>query len=88
MIHAEAERKRNSGDRWDRVAGRIESLLQSQRETQPVGAGPRLIVLAAVHRMFSLNKLMVDAKLHLNVSEIPRYTPQPRPGPGATGTPW
>ena len=32
MIHAEAERKRNAGDRWDRVEGRIESLIQSQRE--------------------------------------------------------
>ena len=30
MIHAEAERKRNTGDRWDRVAGRIESLIQSR----------------------------------------------------------
>ena len=30
MIHGEAERKRNSGDRWDRVAGRIESLIQSR----------------------------------------------------------
>ena len=30
MIHAEAERKRNAGDRWDRVAGRIESLIQSR----------------------------------------------------------
>ena len=30
VIQAEAERKRNAGDRWDRVAGRIESLLQSR----------------------------------------------------------
>ena len=30
MIHAEAEQKRDSGDRWDRVAGRIESLIQSR----------------------------------------------------------
>ena len=28
MIHAEAERKRTAGDRWDRVEGRIESLIQ------------------------------------------------------------
>ena len=37
MIHAEAERKRNAGDRWDRVAGRIESLIQSQRERNRPG---------------------------------------------------
>ena len=37
MIHAEAERKRNAGDRWDRVAGRIESLIQSQRERNRSG---------------------------------------------------
>ena len=30
MIHAEAERKRTAGDRWDRVEGRIESLIQSR----------------------------------------------------------
>ena len=27
----EAEQKRNAGDRWDRVAGRIESLIQQAR---------------------------------------------------------
>ena len=37
MIHAEAERKRNAGDRWDRVEGRIESLIQSQRERNRSG---------------------------------------------------
>ena len=37
MIHAEAERKRNAGDRWDRVEGRIESLIQSQRERDRSG---------------------------------------------------
>ena len=37
MIHAEAERKRNAGDRWDRVTGRIESLIQSQRERNRSG---------------------------------------------------
>ena len=30
VIHAEAEQKRNAGDRWDRVEGRIESLIQSR----------------------------------------------------------
>ena len=39
MIHAEAERKRNAGDRWDRVEGRIESLIQSQRERDRGGPG-------------------------------------------------
>ena len=37
MIHAEAERKRTAGDRWDRVEGRIESLIQSQRERNRSG---------------------------------------------------
>ena len=37
MIHGEVEQKRNSGDRWDRVAGRIESLIQSQRERNRPG---------------------------------------------------
>ena len=32
LIQAEAEQKRTAGDRWDRVEGRIESLIQSQRE--------------------------------------------------------
>ena len=39
MIHAEAERKRTAGDRWDRVEGRIESLIQSQRERDRGGPG-------------------------------------------------
>ena len=30
LIHAEAEQKRKSGDRWDRVEGRIESLIQGR----------------------------------------------------------
>ena len=37
MIHAEAEQKRTAGDRWDRVEGRIESLIQSQRERNRSG---------------------------------------------------
>ena len=28
MIHPEAKQKRKDGDRWDRVEGRIESLIQ------------------------------------------------------------
>ena len=39
VIHAEAEQKRKDGDRWDRVAGRIESLIQSQRERDRGGPG-------------------------------------------------
>ena len=35
--HADAEQKRKDGDRWDRVAGRIESLIQSQRERNRSG---------------------------------------------------
>ena len=34
MIHVEAERKRNYGDRWDRVAGRIESLIQGRMRSR------------------------------------------------------
>ena len=30
LIHAEAEQKRKAGDRWDRVEGRIESLIQGR----------------------------------------------------------
>ena len=30
LIHAEAEQKRTAGDRWDRVEGRIESLIQGR----------------------------------------------------------
>ena len=30
LIHAEAEQKRKTGDRWDRVEGRIESLCQGR----------------------------------------------------------
>ena len=30
MIHGEAEQKRNAGDRWDRVAGLIESRIQNR----------------------------------------------------------
>ena len=37
LIQAEAERKRTAGDRWDRVEGRIESLIQSQRERNRSG---------------------------------------------------
>ena len=37
LIHGEAEQKRNDGDRWDRVAGRIESLIQGQRERNRSG---------------------------------------------------
>ena len=37
LIHAEAEQKRTAGDRWDRVEGRIESLIQSQRERNRSG---------------------------------------------------
>ena len=33
----EQEQKRLAGDRWDRVAGRIESLIQSQRERNRSG---------------------------------------------------
>ena len=46
VIHVEAEQKRKDGDRWDRVEGRIESLLQSRARslgpvvlTAPRGAG-------------------------------------------------
>ena len=35
--HADAEQKRKAGDRWDRVEGRIESLIQSQRERNRSG---------------------------------------------------
>ena len=31
LIHAEAEQKQKDGDRWDRVAGRIENLIQQAR---------------------------------------------------------
>ena len=34
MIHGEAERKRNAGDRWDRVAGRIEDLIQGRMRSR------------------------------------------------------
>ena len=37
LIHAEAEQKRTAGDRWDRFEGRIESLIQSQRERNRSG---------------------------------------------------
>ena len=37
LIQAEAEQKRTAGDRWDRVEGRIESLIQSQRERNRSG---------------------------------------------------
>ena len=30
LIHSEAEQKRKAGDRWDRVEGRIESLIQGR----------------------------------------------------------
>ena len=30
LIHGEAEQKRKEGDRWDRVEGRIESLIQGR----------------------------------------------------------
>ena len=30
MIHGEAEQKRQAGDRWDRVAGLIESRIQNR----------------------------------------------------------
>ena len=30
LIHAEAEQKRKAGGRWDRVEGRIESLIQGR----------------------------------------------------------
>ena len=36
-MQAEAERKRTAGDRWDRFEGRIESLIQSQRERNRSG---------------------------------------------------
>ena len=36
LIHAEAEQKRNAGDRWDRVAGRIESLIQSRMRNRGI----------------------------------------------------
>ena len=39
LIQAEAERKRNAGDRWDRVAGRIESLIQGRMRSR---GGPDL----------------------------------------------
>ena len=34
MIHVEAEQKRKDGDRWDRVEGRIESLIQSRARSR------------------------------------------------------
>ena len=36
VIHPEAEQKRNAGDRWDRVAGRIESLIQSRMRNRGI----------------------------------------------------
>ena len=44
VIHPEAEQKRNAGDRWDRVAGRIESLIQQARTRSP-RLGLRTVVL-------------------------------------------
>ena len=34
LIHAEAEQKREAGDRWDRVEGRIESLIQGRMRSR------------------------------------------------------
>ena len=34
VIHAEAEQKRKAGDRWDRVEGRIESLIQGRMRSR------------------------------------------------------
>ena len=34
LIHAEAEQKRKAGDRWDRVEGRIESLIQGRMRSR------------------------------------------------------
>ena len=34
LIHAEAEQKRKAGDRWDRVEGRIESLIQGRARSR------------------------------------------------------
>ena len=34
VIHPEAEGKRKDGDRWDRVAGRIESLIQARTRSR------------------------------------------------------
>ena len=41
VIHAEAQQKRKQGDRWDRVEGRIESLLQTRLRSRDRG-GPEL----------------------------------------------
>ena len=41
VIHAEAEQKRKQGDRWDRVEGRIESLIQDRVRSRDRG-GPEL----------------------------------------------
>ena len=44
LIHGEAEQKRKAGDRWDRVEGRIESLIQGRARSR---GGLQPLVLAA-----------------------------------------
>ena len=41
LIHAEAEQKRKAGDRWDRVEGRIESLIQGRVRSRDRGGPDR-----------------------------------------------
>ena len=41
LIHAEAQQKRKAGERWDRVEGRIESLIQGRVRSRDRG-GPEL----------------------------------------------
>ena len=40
LIHAEAEKKRQDGNRWDRVQGRIESLIQDRVRSRGRDIGP------------------------------------------------
>ena len=41
LIHGEAEQKRKAGDRWDRVEGRIESLIQGRVRSRDRGGPDR-----------------------------------------------
>ena len=41
LIHAEAQQKRKAGDRWDRVEGRIESLIQGRVRSRDRGGPDR-----------------------------------------------